>query len=131
MIFRFDQAPWGRQTATEAVGRGLGVGVAVPPPRTQRKSPAHGGAFPAETLCVFRHVFDVLADIAELVVQILSARLNLVFDFGETGIDARFGGVNPFLKPLKRAPDGHGDVVAILVDDTLNQFEVFLFLMPL
>jgi hypothetical protein len=76
-------------------------------------------------VCVFRHVFDVLADITELVVQILSARLNLVFDFGATGIDARFSGVNPFLKPLKRAPDGYGNVVAILVDDTLNQFEVF------
>ena len=72
----------GRQTATEAVGRGLGVGEAAPPPRTQQESPTHGGAFPAEALCVFRHVFDVLANITELVVQILSVRLNLVFDFG-------------------------------------------------
>ena len=36
------------------------------------------------------------------------------------------GGVYPLLQPLKRAADGHGNVVAILVNDTLNQFEVFL-----
>ena len=123
----FIKAPWGRHPLTEAVGRGLGVGVAVPPPRTQRKTPAKAGVS-LRTLFVVRHaVPNILTNIAELVGQFLSARLDLVFDFGETGINARLGGVNPFLKPLKRATDGHGDVVAVLVDDTLNQFEVFLF----
>jgi hypothetical protein len=105
----------------------LGVGVAVPPPRTQRKTPAEAGVF-LRTLFVVRWLSPKLfSQIADIVGRILSARLNLVFDFSETGINARLGGVNPFLKPLKRATDGHGDVVAVLVDDTLNQFEVFLF----
>jgi hypothetical protein len=83
---------------------GLGVGVAVPPATHTTKKPRSRRGFPCGRLLVVRHAFDVLADIAELVVQILSCRLNLVFDFGETGIDARFGGVNPFLKPTLDSP---------------------------
>ena len=81
----FIKAPWGRHPLTEAVGRGLGVGVAVPPPRTQRKTPAKAGVS-LRTLFVVRHaVPNILTNIAELVGQFLSARLNLVFDFGATG----------------------------------------------
>ena len=107
---------------------GLGVGAAVPTATHTTKKPRQRRGFPCGRLLVVRlAVAKLVSQIAEIVGRILSARLNLVFDFGATGIDARFGGVNPLLKPLKRAPDGHGDVVAILVDDTLNQFEVFSF----
>ena len=107
---------------------GLGVGVAAPPPRTCTKTaPPHGGAA-CGRLLVLRQIQsgDVFANQTKLVGQILAAGLDLVLKVGEAGINPALGGVYPLLQPLERAGDGYGDFVAVLVDDTLNEFEVFL-----
>ena len=54
------------------------------------------------------------------------ASCDLVLDFREAGIEAGFGGIYALLQSLEASGDGDGNVVAVLVDDTLDEFEVFL-----
>ena len=48
-----------------------------------------------------------------------------VFKGDKTVMDARFRAVYAFLQPLELAADRDSDVVAVLVNHALDQFEVF------
>ena len=104
---------------------GKGVG-ARPPPRTcAKRAPPRGGA-PSGWLFVRHQLPDVAADLAEPVGQILPARLALVLDVGETGLEAGVGGIYPLLPPLDTASDRNGHIVAVFVDDALDELHVLL-----
>ena len=103
-------------------GRGLGVGEAVPPRHAQaRKSPASRRGFLA------RRLTQDIANRANLGVQIVLTDRNLFLKVGHPRVDSGLHCVHALLKPLETASDGNGCVVAVLVDDALDQFEVFLF----
>ena len=63
---------------------------------------------------------------AKLVGQICPTGLNPVLKLRNAGVEAGFTGVNPFFKSLETASDGNGEVVGVLLEDTLEDFEVFV-----
>ncbi len=109
-------------------GRGLGVGAAVPPAtHMHENSPATGRGCSGRRLLVCLHQFPNIGfDVAKLVRHILAAGLDFVLKVGQTGIDAAFRRVYPLLQPLEAPRDGHGNIVAVLVNHALNQLDVFL-----
>lgn len=63
---------------------------------------------------------------AKLVGDILPTVLNPVLNPRNARGEARFGGVKALFQSLEASGDGDGDVVAVLVDDALDVFEVAL-----
>jgi hypothetical protein len=69
---------------------------------------------------------NLFSYIAERIGDFETVCLDFVLNIGEPRIEARFGCVYAFFQPLERAGDGNCDVVAVLVNETLDTFEVFL-----
>ena len=54
----------------------------------------------------------------------VSERFEFVLDIREPTVEARFHRIYALLQALEAASDGNGDVVAVLVNDALDLFEV-------
>ena len=69
---------------------------------------------------------NVRADVSDEVGQGLPASLDHVLKLRHAGEESGLSGVHAFLKPLERAGERYGDVVGVLVDNLLDDFDVLL-----
>lgn len=104
---KFRKLPWGR---TPAGGKGVGAPPLVHAKGCTKKPRSVAGFFGLERLF--------------LVDEVISHLRNEVVDLCETTVETRLGRVYALLQSLEASGDRDSDVVAVLVDDTLDEFEV-------
>jgi hypothetical protein len=93
------------------------------------KTPPEGGVFSVlleRRFVAQTNLSNLRSDVSERVGYILPTAFNRVLKLGQTAVDTRFTRVYAFLKPLETSGDGDGDVIAVLVNDSFYEFEVFL-----